>query len=41
MVLLIEWKGKLPKSTEFQATLVLGHELDHIQDREDLTPEKK
>ena len=39
--LLMELKGKLPKSPEFQATLGLGHELDHIQDREDLNPEEK
>ena len=39
--LLMELKGKLPKSPEFQATLGLGHELDRIQDREDLNPEEK
>ena len=39
--LLMELKGKLPKSPEFQATLGLGHELDHIQDRADLNPEEK
>ena len=39
--LLIELKGKLPKSPDFQATLGLGYELDHIQDREDLDPQEK
>ena len=39
--LLMELKGKLPKSPEFQATMGLGYELDHIQDREDLDPEEK
>ena len=39
--LLLELKGKLPKSPEFQATLGLGYELDRIQDREDLNPEEK
>ena len=39
--LLMELKGKLPKSPDYQATLGLGYELDHIQDREDLTPREK
>ena len=39
--LLMELKGKLPKSPEFQATLGLEYELDHIRDREDLDPEEK
>lgn len=39
--MLLELKGKLPKSPEFQATIGLGHQLDHIQGREDLNPEEK
>lgn len=39
--MLFELKEKLPKSPEFQATIWLGHQLDHIQDRENLTPEQK
>ena len=39
--LLMELKGKLPKSPEFQATLGLGYELDHIEDRQDLDPDEK
>ena len=39
--LLLELKGKLPKSPDFQAALDLGYELDHIQDSEDLNPEEK
>ena len=39
--LLMELKGKLPKSPECQATLGLGYELDRIQDREDLDPQEK
>ena len=39
--MLLEFKGKLPKSPEFQATIWLGHQLDHIQDRENLPPEQK
>lgn len=39
--MLLELKGKLPKSPEFQATIGLGHQSDHIQGREDLNPEEK
>lgn len=39
--MLIELKGKLPKSPEFQSTLGLGYDLDKIQTREDLSPEEK
>lgn len=39
--MLLELKGKLPKSPEFQATIGLGHQLDQIQGREDLNPEEK
>lgn len=39
--MLLELKGKLLKSPEFQATIGLGHQLDHIQGREDLNPEEK
>ena len=39
--LLMELKGKLHKSPDFQATLGFGYESDHIQDREDLTPPQK
>lgn len=33
--MLLELKGKLPKSPEFQATIALGHKLDQMQGRED------
>lgn len=36
--MLLELKGKLPKSPDFQATIGLGQQLDQIQNREDLTP---
>lgn len=39
--MLLELKDKLPKSPEFQATIGLGHQLDHIQGREDLNSEEK
>lgn len=35
--MLLELKGKLPKSPDFQATIGLGQQLDQIQNREDLT----
>lgn len=39
--MLLELKGKLPKSPDFQATIGLGQQLDQIQNREDLNPEEK
>lgn len=39
--MLLELKGKLPKSPEFQATIGLGHQLDQIQGRDDLNHEEK
>lgn len=39
--MLLELKGKLPKSPEFQATIGLGQQLDQIETRTDLTPEEK
>lgn len=39
--MLLELKGKLPKSPEFQAVVGLGQQLDQIQGREDLKPEEK
>lgn len=39
--MLLELKGKLPKSPEFQAAIGLGHQLDQIETRADLTPEEK
>lgn len=35
--MLLELKGKLLKSPDFQATIGLGQQLDQIQNREDLT----
>lgn len=39
--MLLELKGKLPKSPEFQATIGLGQQLDQIETRTDFTPEEK
>lgn len=39
--MLLELKGKLPKSPAFQAVVGLGQQLDQIQGREDLKPEEK
>lgn len=39
--MLLELKGKLPKSPAFQAVVGLGQQLDQIQGREDLNPEEK
>lgn len=36
--MLLELKGKLPKSPEFPGTIGLGHQLDQIQGREVLNP---